>query len=395
MRHPTIPGPCPHCGRGPGIGAALAAIMQTLRAMALDQVLTGWRFLALGHAIAGLLLVQHGAAASRVARAIPSVSHDRLTRLLGERDLPQVLMASLRQLAQALGPAAWIIDDVIVPKPAMRTLAWAKGLWCPAEQRYVHAINIVVLLACWGALRIPLGFRLWCPKECSPKGAYRTKLLLARDLVAEALADGLQCQYVTFDSWYTSRPLTGYLDDRGLRWYGALAANHEVVWRDQRQRVDALGAQLHDWRARRIGKLVAGADLYSPRVGQVRLTRVRIDQPKRPYLYLATNDRTCTPSRAWARKAQRWPVEPMFRDDKQLLDLAGCHSPRVEAQQSHIALVLVAWVVLQRLRQAPSQTTGEVREQLIATVWGHRTRFSAPVSDSLSTLSDMHSTRMP
>ena len=395
MSHPTIPGSCPHCGRGPGIGAALAAIIQTLRAMALDQVLTGWRWLALGHAVAGLLLLQHGAAAIRVARAIPSVSHDRLTRLLGQPDLPQVLMAGLRQLAQALGPAGWIVDDVIVPKPAMRTLAWAKGLWCPAEQRYVHAINIVVLLGCYGAIRIPLGFRLWCPKECSPKGSYRTKLLLARELVAEALADGLVCHYVTFDSWYTARPLTSYLDAQGLRWYGALAANHEVVWHETRQRVDALGPQLHDWRARRIGKLVAGADLYSPRVGQVRLTRVRIEQPKRPYLYLATNDRTCTPRQAWDRKVGRWPIEPMFRDEKQLLDLAGCHSPQVAAQQTHIALVLVAWVVLQRLRQAPSQTTGEVQEQLIATVWGHPTRFSAPVSDSVSNLSHMQSTRMP
>ena len=395
MAHPTIPGSCPHCGRGPGIGAALAAIMQTLRAMALDQVLTGWRWLALGHAVAGLLLVQHGASALRVARSIPGVSHDRLTRLLGERDLAQVLMASLRQLAQALDPAVWIIDDVIVPKPAMRTLAWAKGLWCPAEQRYVHAINIVVLLGCYGAIRIPLGFRLWCPKECSPKGSYRTKLLLARDLVAEAVAEGLACQYVTFDSWYTSRPLTSYLDAQGLCWYGGLAANHEVVWHEQRQRVDALGQQLHDWRVRRSGKLMASADIYSPRVGQVRLTRVRIDQPKRPYLYLVTNDRACAPTQAWDHKVARWPIEPMFRDEKQLLDLGGCQSPRVEAQQTHIALVLVAWVVLQWLRQAPSQTTGEVRQQLIATIWGHPTRFSASVSDSMRNGSNVQSNRMP
>ena len=59
MAHPTIPVSCPHCGRGPGSRAVLTVIMQTLRAMALDQVLTGWRFLALGYAVAGLLVVQH------------------------------------------------------------------------------------------------------------------------------------------------------------------------------------------------------------------------------------------------------------------------------------------------------------------------------------------------
>jgi hypothetical protein len=374
-------------------------IIQTLRAMAFDQVLSGWRFLVLSYTVAGLILVQHGAAAVRVARAIPGVSHDQLTRLCCDRDLPTRLMAGLRRFATGLGPAVWIIDDVIVPKEAMRTLAWAKGLWCPAQRRYVHAIAIVVLLGCWGPVRIPLGFRLWCPKECvrgyAPGYSYRTKLLLARDLVAEARADGLCCQYVTFDSWYTARPLTCYLDAQAITWYGAIGANHEVVLQGQRQRVDALGRHLHDWTARRLDRTVAGADLYSPRIGHVRLTRVRIEMPKRPYLYLVTNNRACRPSQAWACKASRWPIEPMFRDEKQLLDLGGCQSPQVEAQEMHIALVLVAWVVLQRLRQAPSQTAGEVRAELIATVWGHQTRFSAPVSDSSSGLSMLQGSRMP
>jgi hypothetical protein len=387
MSNPTIPGTCPHCGRAPSIRQALAAITAALHALALERVLSGWRFLALCHAVAGLILVEHGASATRVERAIPGVSHDRLTRLLGQLDIPHLLMAALRRLALRLPPAIWIIDDVIVPKPAMRTLAWAKSLWCPAERRYVHGIDIVVLLACWGWLRIPLGFRLWCPKEqaCgyAPGYSYRSKLLLARDLVAEAQADRLTCQYVTFDAWFTSRPLTAYLNEQGIVWYGAVAANHEVALHDRKQRVDALGRQLHEWRAQRIGYRVASKQLYSYRLGQVRLTRVRVDQKKRPYLYLVTNRLECRPSEAWQAKSSRWPIEPQFRDEKQLLDLGGCQVPRVEAQETHIALVLVSWVVLQLLRQAPSQTAGEVQQTLRATVWGHQTRFGATGSDPL------------
>ena len=200
--------------------------------------------------------------------------------------------------------------------------------------------------------------------------------------MAEALAGRLRCQYVVFDSWYTTRVLTDYLESQGLTWHGALAGNHEVVFEGQRQRVDGLGRALHDWMAHGIGHYVASASLYSPHLGHVRLTRVRVDQPERPYLYLVTNDPTCTPSRAWAAKRSRWPVEVLFRDEKQLVQLGGCPSPRVEAQKAHIALVLVGWVVLQRLRQAPSQTAGEVQEELVHTVWGHATQFSAAVSDS-------------
>ena len=382
MEQLTTAGVCPHCGRGPGLREVRAALNAALATLPVAQVVTGWRFLALTHYIAALLVVERGAALARAGRALPGVSHDRLTRLLGERSLPALLMACLRAVARPLGPAVWIIDDVIVPKPASRTLAWAKGLWCPAQRRYVHAINIVVLFACWGSLRIPLGFRLWCPKEQTTKACYQTKLMLARDLVAEVLADRLRCQYVVFDSWYTTRVLTDYLESQGLTWHGALASNHLVVFQDQPQAVGTLGRQLHDWRAHGIGHYVASASVYSPQLGHVRLTRVRVDQAERPYLYLVTNDPSCTPSQAWAAKRSRWPVEVLFRDEKQLVQLAGCQSPRVEAQKAHIALVLVAWVVLQRLRQAPSQTAGEVQEALRRTVWGHATQFSAPVSES-------------
>jgi len=385
MHDRSISGRCPHCGRGPGIREALAAIRAILQCLPMAQVLCGWRMLAVSTYVAGLILVDHGASLLRVSRYLPGASHDQLTRLLGERDLPALVMAALRllvlTLSRVLGPPVWILDDVIVPKPASATLAWAKGLWCPAEQRYVRAINIVVLLASWGPLRIPLGFRLWCPEECAPPGQYRTKLEWAVELVAEALAERLHSQYVVFDSWYTARPLTSYLAQQGLIWHGALAANHEVVWQGQRQRVDALGRQLHDWYAHRSGFPVASGSLYSQRLGHVRLTRVRIGQPKRPHLYLVTNEMSCTPSQAWQCKRNRWPAEELFRDEKQLVKLAGCQSPRVEAQKAHIAMVLLAWVVLQCLRQAPSQTTGEAQEALVRTVWGQTTQFSASVSD--------------
>jgi len=385
MPDPIIFGRCPHCQRGPGIREALEAIRAILQTVLVAQVLTGWRLLAVTTYVAGLILVDHGASLLRLSRYLPGASHDQLTRLLGERDLPALLMAALRSLARALGhilgSPVWILDDVIVPKPASATLAWAKGLWCPSEQRYVRAIDIVVLLASWGPLRIPLGFRLWCPKECAPPQQYRTKLDLAVDLAAEALGDQVACHYVVFDSWYTARPLTSYLDMHGLIWHGALAANHEIVWQGEWQRVDVLGWQLHDWYAHRIGYTVASGVIYSRGLGHVRLTRVRIGQPQRPHLYLVTNQTACTPSQAWRCKRSRWPVEELFRDEKQLVNLAGCQSPRVEAQKTHIALVLVAWVVLQYLRQAPSQTAGAVQEALVRTVWGHPTAFSAPVSD--------------
>jgi hypothetical protein len=118
--------------------------------------------------------------------------------------------------------------------------------------------------------------------------------------------------------------------------------------------------ELDDWRAQQIGYAVAAGAIYSLSLGQVRLTRVRIGHAERPRLYLVSNARSCASSQAWQCKRSRWPVEELFREEKQLLKLGGCQSPQVEAQKAHMAIVLLAWVVLQYLRQAPSQTAGEV-----------------------------------
>ncbi|MFL5802151.1 MAG: hypothetical protein ACJ8CR_10475 [Roseiflexaceae bacterium] len=139
MHDPSISGRCPQCGRSPGIREVLAAISAILRTVLVAQVLQGWRLLAITTYVAGLILVEKGASLLRVSRYLPGASQDQLSRLLGLPDLPALLLAALRQvvrtLTRILGPPVWISDDVIVPKPASATLAWAKSLWCPAERR--------------------------------------------------------------------------------------------------------------------------------------------------------------------------------------------------------------------------------------------------------------------
>ena len=60
MQQRITPGICPHCGRGPGLREARAAIDAVLARLPLAQVVDGWRYLALTHYIAALLLVERG-----------------------------------------------------------------------------------------------------------------------------------------------------------------------------------------------------------------------------------------------------------------------------------------------------------------------------------------------
>jgi hypothetical protein len=64
-----------------------------------------------------------------------------------------------------------------------------------------------------------------------------------------------------------------------------------------------------------------------------------------------------------ARKRSRWSIETIFRDTKQYAGLGACQCWTDAAMVRHVALVLVGFVVLQRLCLDPSEGLGAVKER--------------------------------
>jgi SRSO17 transposase len=89
--------------------------------------------------------------------------------------------------------------------------------------------------------------------------------------------------------------------------------------------------------------------------------------------YLVTSELTADLTRVVARKQSRWSVETIFRDAKQYAGLGACQCWTDAAMVRHIALVLLAFVVLQRLRH-PAESIAAVKErwQMIVTRQGEQ-----------------------
>ncbi len=83
------------------------------------------------------------------------------------------------------------------------------------------------------------------------------------------------------------------------------------------------------------------------------------------YEVLATNDLDSDLSQMVWRKRRHWSVETLFYDAKQWCGLAACQCRVEEAMVRHVAFALLAFLVLQMLRQRPKETLGEVKEGLI------------------------------
>jgi SRSO17 transposase len=101
---------------------------------------------------------------------------------------------------------------------------------------------------------------------------------------------------------------------------------------------------------------------YLPKYGTLRLvvTKNRHGNIE----VLATNDLDSDLATIVLRKRRRWSIETLFRDSKQFSGLTACQCRVDQALVRHVALVLIAFVVLQWLRRHPEETLGEVKDRL-------------------------------
>ena len=313
--------------------------------------------------ITGLLLLDRRQNGTRIADWLPARAHDALNRLLRVHPVSTwALMGRLIQWARGLGQGYLMVDDVVVSKPFSKQSRWVGWTYSTSEKRHLRGFHVVVLLWCVGSWRIPVAFRLWRPKARSSPSRYRTKPQLAWEMIVEVVQAGLPIQYIVFDTLYTAGWLTKKINRLGLTWVGVLHPNTTVYYRNRRQKVAPLGKKLRlKWRARlqlRARSIMA----YLPKYGTIRLvvTKNRHGNVE----VLATNDLASDLTTIVLRKRSRWSIETLFRDVKQLSGLAACQCRVDQALVRHVALVLIAFVVLQRLRLHPKETLGEVKERL-------------------------------
>ena len=181
-------------------------------------------------------------------------------------------------------------------------------------------------------------------------------------MIAEVHQEGLSIAYVTGDTLYTAGWLTKKIHRLGLKWVGVLHPRTTVYYRKRRWSAASLGERLKlKWRAHlrvRARSIVA----YLPKYGTLRLvvTKNRHGNVE----VLATNDLGTDLTTIVLRKRRRWSIETLFRDTKQFSGLTACQCRADQAIDRHVAFVLIAFIILQRLRLHPKETLSEVKDRL-------------------------------
>ena len=285
---------------------------------------------------------------SAIADAFDSVSHDRLTRMLQGPWSGHILLdLALRTLFTVAG-GYLIVDDTVVAKPYARLLGEAAWVWSNKDRKILFGVSGVLLVWTDGQIRIPLACRVW------HKGG-ASKYDLALELLSYA-RNRLKCKphFVLFDAWYPSKKLLKRIRDYGWYFVCQLKKNRRFEGRALR-----CYKQQPYWHA--VGALTGGL-----RVFVVRYRRK----------YYATNRLTLTTKEVRTLYRKRHEVEEVIRVLKSQLSLEGCQGgykrvmaaqpyPEAGAQNHHIALCLVAYLMVERERLDQGYTWRQLKRRLI------------------------------
>jgi putative transposase len=285
---------------------------------------------------------------STIAEILPKASHDCLTRMLdGDWSGQTLLDWALRLLFLVVG-GYLIVDDTVVEKPHAKRLNEAGWVWSSKRNKAVYGVSVVLLVWTDGQLRIPIGFRVW--KKGGP-----SKFELALELLSYA-RNRLKCkpQFVLFDSWYPSKALLKRIGDYGWYFVCRLKKNRGFEGR-------ALHKYLRQpyWQA---------TGFLSGKI------KVRVVKYRRKYY--ATNRLSLTAPEVRQLYRLRQEIEEVIRVLKSQLNLEGCQAgytrsteettdSQPQPQTHHIALCLVAYLIVERERFERRMTWRQFKRHLI------------------------------
>jgi SRSO17 transposase len=248
------------------------------------------------------------------------------------------------------------------------------------------------------ALYVLLGRR--CPLEpqmyrqqavCEREGVpFRSKVAIMRDILLNFTPIAHAQTHVLLDSWYTAKSIWQVARQRDFLITSGLRSNRQVRIDDESQaqgwrwqRLDEYAGQLTEqaftpllWPNRERTVYVHVVSTRIKKLYRCQLICVR-EQLDGPTKFWASSDLIADPQTLLAHIAQRWDVEQLFADVKELLGLDHYQVMSATAIQRFWTLVMLAYLFLdeersrlQKQQQRPV-TIGEACRHVQRVHWTH------------------------
>jgi len=195
--------------------------------------------------VTGMIVLDRGTTANKIADWLGGVSHDQLTRMLASEGwkCSEVMIGMIRLIQRFGVKGMLILDDTLLPHPRSKKMEGVYWDWDHAEGRNVFGQRLVMMIWTDGFWRIPVAFAFWHKKGARPK--YRTKNEIARTLLQWGVARGVRPDCVSFDNWYASlENIKLIVEDLGLDFVTRVKRNMRLTFEFKRLQARTIGSRL-------------------------------------------------------------------------------------------------------------------------------------------------------
>ena len=310
------------------------------------------------------LILFNNPTATFIAEKLNWVSHDAITRLLplisiNNNNIIILFIQMLQSQTACLGYL--IIDDVIIRKPFGKSIFPTSYVYDHTNKKYTWGMHIVVLLWSNGWIKIPVAFRVWIPKEkCED---YHTKGELALNMINFVHKFGLAVEYVTFDTWYTSKDMLATLKSCGYSYVCMVKSNRKVLYNNRHNFNVKTICLLHNKKQFRyypgVGFYIKAITVILPGIGKVKLAIVKngYNATIKDTRFVIT-DMLDTPAQDIVKKYLcRWDIECFFRDIKQYLNFEKIQVRHPGKMEGYFSAMFISFIFLQIIQVRNDLTT--------------------------------------
>ena len=300
--------------------------------------------------------------ATGMARLLPEISHDQVTRFLSQqelndKDLWKIVKPHLRRVQSA--DAVLIIDDTVEEKPYTDQSQLISWHFDHSKNRTVKGINLLSALYLSQDTSLPVAFELIKKTELvtdkkTGKDKWqspRTKNECARDMIASAVRKQIPFRYVLMDLWFSSAENMVFIKRKlkkdfllPLKSNRRVALSEEDKKRGQWTTLSSLGFDTD-----------APLTLYLEGVPfPVRVSRQVFtnEDGSESILYLASSDLSLSAASMRTIYQRRWKVEEYHKSLKQNACFAKSPTKLPHTQSNHFFASIVAFVKLEAYRMS-------------------------------------------
>lgn len=295
---------------------------------------------------------------SNLAEHLEGVSHDAITDYLQrERLTARGLWELVKPLLQDSEKAYLIVDDSVQNKQYSRKIELVKKQYSGAVHGLVRGIDVVNLVHSDGEDFYPIDYRIYAPDADG-----KTKNDHFREMVLNARSDKqIKARTLLFDSWYASVDNLKLL--QGLEmWFVTTLKDNRMV------SLSKEGGYIHlqaiEWTEHR---LTYGVPIKLKEVPfKVQLFKVVALNGDIEWVVTNHPEGFFTTSDIQDENAERWQIEQLHRELKQLTGSEKCECRKARSQRNHLACCYLAWLALKVKARQLGKTLYAVQQDLFS-----------------------------